>query len=140
VLLHRIEAERFLSFGELMSFDIEVGLNVVTGLNGAGKSNLGRCLELGRAVIGQAGDDPSWSRLALYDSAGYQGAESFTVRLSLELDQPSERELVWAFVCAAFAFGGSPRTMENWQSAVMTNSRSERQGHGGEGPSGLHRN
>jgi hypothetical protein len=108
LLLRRIEAEEFLSFGQRIAFDVDPGLTVVTGPNGAGKSNLGRCLELGRAVIGQAGNDPARDRLELYAAAGYQGASSFTVALGLDLDQPWEQDLVRAFVCAAFAGGSSP--------------------------------
>lgn len=109
MLLRRIEAEGFLSFGQRLVFDVDPGLTVVTGPNGAGKSNLGRCLELGRAVIGQAGGDPAWDRLELYAGAGYQGAGSFRVALGLDLDQAWERDLVRAFVCAGFAGGGSLR-------------------------------
>jgi hypothetical protein len=65
-MLRRIEAERFLSFGQRIMFNVDPGLTVVTGPNGAGKSNLGRCLKLGRAVIGQAGNDPARDRTVIY--------------------------------------------------------------------------
>jgi hypothetical protein len=103
VLLRSIYAEDFLSFGDRVTLEVGSGLTVVTGPNGVGKSNLGRCLDLGRAVIGRAAGDPAADRLDLYRDAGYQGARSFEVRLGLDLDLPWERALVRSFVCAAFA-------------------------------------
>jgi hypothetical protein len=103
MLLRSISAEGFLSFGDQLTLDVSPGLTVVTGPNGVGKSNLGRCLDLGRAAIGRTAGDPAFDRLDLYRDAGYQGARSFEVRLGLDLDQPWERSLVRSFVCAAFA-------------------------------------
>jgi len=103
VLLRGIEAERFLPYGDRVRLDVGPGLTVVTGPNGAGKTNLGLCLDLGRAVTGRATGDPAAERLALYESAGHDGAASFRVALDLELDQQWERRRFWAFVCAAFA-------------------------------------
>jgi len=103
VLVEYIEAEGFLVYGEMARLDLGSGVTVVTGPNGAGKTTLGRCLELARAAIGRAADDPAVSRLGLYEEAGYEGAGSFAVRLGLCLDQPGERRLVRAFVCAGFA-------------------------------------
>ena len=37
-MLRRIEAEKFLSFGQRIMFDVDSGLTVGTGPNGAGKS------------------------------------------------------------------------------------------------------
>jgi len=103
VLLRSIWCEGFLSFREATELEVGPGLTVVTDPNGVGKSNLGRCLDLGRAAIGRAAGDPAADRLDLYKDAGYQGAQSYEVRLNLELDQPWERALVRSFVCAAFA-------------------------------------
>lgn len=103
MLLRSIRAEAFLSFGEPVVLEVGEGLTVVTGPNGVGKSNLGRCLDLARAAIGRAAGDPAADRLELYRGAGYHGARSFEVRLGIDLDQPSERGLVRSFVCAAFA-------------------------------------
>jgi hypothetical protein len=108
VLLQLIEADGFLSFGRLTRLKVGPGLIVVTGPNGAGKSNLGRCLDLARAAIGHAGDDPARERLDLYDDAGYEGVDSFTVRLGIELDQDWERDLVSAFVRSCFDAGVAP--------------------------------
>lgn len=98
-----IEAEGFLSFGQRVRLDVGAGLTVVTGPNAAGKSNLGRCLDLARAVLGRVSGDPAAGRRDLYEGVGYEGADSFTVTLGMTLDQQWERDLVWAFVCACFA-------------------------------------
>jgi energy-coupling factor transporter ATP-binding protein EcfA2 len=99
VLLRWIEADGFLSFGRGVRLNVDAGLTVVTGPNAAGKSNLGRCLDVAVAVLAGGGDQAR-RRLDLYEDAGYEGAENFAVRLGIELDQEWERELVWAFVCA----------------------------------------
>jgi hypothetical protein len=103
VFLGSIWAQGFLSFGAPTELELGPGLTVVVGPNGVGKSNMGRCLDLGRAVIGRAAGDPAADRLDLYKDAGYEGAGSFEVRLGLHLDQPWERDLVRDFVCSAFA-------------------------------------
>jgi hypothetical protein len=103
VLLRFIRSDGFLSFGVPVTLEVGPGLTVVTGPNGVGKSNLGRCLDLGRAAIGRAAGEPAADRLDLYKDAGYQGAESFEVRLGLDLDLQWERDLVRSFVCTAFA-------------------------------------
>src|SRR5580700_1881195 len=103
MLLRMIEAERFLSFGDRVRLQFDEGLTVLTGPNGAGKTNLGLCLDLARAVIGRASGDPGAGRLDRYQSAGHNGAGSFSVALDLELDQKRERDHVRAFVCAAYA-------------------------------------
>lgn len=103
MLLRSVWSKGFLSFGEAVHLRVDPGLTVVTGPNGAGKSNLGRCLEVGRAAIGRAAGDPAADRLDVYRDAGYQGAGSFEIRIGLDLDQRWERDLVRAFMCAAFA-------------------------------------
>ncbi len=103
MLLRQIEAEQFLSVGDRVRLEVGPGLTVITGPNGVGKTNLGACLDLGRAVVGRAAGDPAAERLALYESAGHDGAGSFTVALDLDLDQAWERQRVRAFVCAAYA-------------------------------------
>jgi AAA domain, putative AbiEii toxin, Type IV TA system len=108
VLLRWVEAEGFLSFGERVRLDVGPSLTVVTGPNAAGKSNLGRCLDVARAVVESTwGDEDALRRLSLYEDAGYEGAEEFAVRLGVDLYQEWERDLVHKFVCACFA-SGSP--------------------------------
>lgn len=102
MLLRRIEAYGFLSFGLHAQLDIGPGLTVVTGPNAAGKSNLGRCLDVARAVLAAHGD-PEAERLDLYQDAGYEGATEFTIKLDVELDQDWEQNLIWAYVCSCFA-------------------------------------
>ena len=70
VLLRSIGAEGFLSFGDRVTLEVGSGLTVVTGPNGVGKSNLGRCLDLARAAIGRTAGDPAADRLDLYRDAG----------------------------------------------------------------------
>ena len=106
MLLHGVEAERFLSVGDRVRLDVPEGLTVVTGPNGAGKTNLAACLDLGRAVVGRASGDPAAERLAVYESAGHDGAASFWVALDLDLDQDGERKRIHAFMCAAYACSG----------------------------------
>ena len=103
MLLRAVEAERFLSVGDRVRLDVPAGLTVITGPNSAGKTNLGACLDLARAVIGRAAGEPAAERLALYENAGHDGAASFWVALNLDLDQAWERRRVWAFLCAAYA-------------------------------------
>jgi AAA domain, putative AbiEii toxin, Type IV TA system len=103
MLLRSIWSEGFLSFGQPAQLDVSSGLTVVTGPNGVGKSNLGRCLDLGRAVIGRAAGDPAADRLEQYKDAGYRGARTFKVRLALDLNLQWERDLVRNFVYAVFA-------------------------------------
>ena len=106
--LEWVEARRFLSFGHSERLDVGSGLVVVTGPNGAGKSNLGRCLDLARAVVGRAGGDPAAERLSVYEDAGYEGADVFSVGLGIELDQTWEQNLAWTFVRACYASGAAP--------------------------------
>ncbi|HET9895511.1 MAG TPA: AAA family ATPase [Streptosporangiaceae bacterium] len=103
MLLRRIQAPGFLSFDEPTELVLDEGLTVVTGPNGVGKSNLGRCLELCRAAIGRTAGDPVADRLDLYRDAGFRGAEKFEVRVDLDLDQAWERAAVRSFVCSVFA-------------------------------------
>jgi AAA domain/AAA domain, putative AbiEii toxin, Type IV TA system len=105
VQLQSIEADGFLSFGRPVRLDLGAGLTVVTGPNGAGKSNLGRCLDLARASVRPAGSAPAAERLDFYKDAGYEGADRFTVRLGIELDQQWERDLVLVFARACFTAG-----------------------------------
>src|ERR1022692_276582 len=94
VRLRWVEAEGFLSFGGRVRLELGPGLTVVTGPNAAGKSNLGRCLDVARAAVESVlGDTAARVRLSLYDDAGYEGAGEFVVRLGLDLDQEWERNL-----------------------------------------------
>jgi energy-coupling factor transporter ATP-binding protein EcfA2 len=101
VLLRFVEAYDFLSFGEGVQLKMDSGLTVVTGPNAAGKSNLGRCLDVAMAVLAGA-DDRARQRLDLYEDAGYEGAGDFSLRLGIDLDRRWERALVRAFVRACF--------------------------------------
>ena len=75
MLLRAIEAERFLSVGDRVHLDVPPGLTVVTGPNGVGKTNLGACLDLGRAAVGRAGGDPAAERIVqLHCSGGGYGS------------------------------------------------------------------
>ncbi len=94
--LRQIEAEQFLSVGDRVLLEVAPGLTVITGPNGVGKTNLGACLDLARAVVGRAAGDPAAERLGLYESAGHDGAGSFIVALGLDLDQELERRQVRA--------------------------------------------
>jgi hypothetical protein len=77
-------------------------LTVVTGPNAAGKSNIGRCLDVARAVLA-AHDDPEAERLDLYQDAGYEDAPGFTIKLGIELDQAWEQDLRYIRFLDAFA-------------------------------------
>ena len=101
MFLRRIEIDRFLSFGQPAELNLGPGLTVVTGPNAAGKSNIGRCLDVARAVLA-AHDDPEAERLELYQDAGYEDAPEFTIKLGIGLDQPWEQDLVRAYVRACF--------------------------------------
>src|ERR1022692_2095584 len=68
VFLRRIKIDGFLSFGQPAELNLGPGLTVVTGPNAAGKSNIGRCLDVARAVLA-AHDDPEAERLDLYRDA-----------------------------------------------------------------------
>ena len=74
---------------------------MVTGPNAAGKSNIGRCLDVARAVLA-AHDDPEAERLDLYQDADYEGAMEYSIRLSIELDQSWEQDLIRTYVRASY--------------------------------------
>ncbi len=107
MLLTRIQAWDFLSFDQL---DMEVGpaLTVVTGPNGVGKTNLGRCIDVVRVVLTHNANTTEGGRLEVYQSAGRHGSGSFRVALGLTLDQQWERDLVRSFIQAAFACSRPP--------------------------------
>ena len=75
MFLRRIEIDRFLSFGQQAELNLGPGLTVVTGPNAAGKSNIGRCLDVARAVLA-AHDDPEAEQLELYQDAGDEDPRS----------------------------------------------------------------
>ena len=101
MFLRRIEIDRFLSFGQHAELNLGPGLTVVTGPNAAGKSNIGRCLDVARAVLA-AHDDPEAERLDLYQDAGYEDAPEFTIKLGIDLDQAWEQDLVRTYVRASY--------------------------------------
>ncbi len=90
-----------------MSFD-ELGMElngnsvVITGPNSAGKSNVGRVVDVVRSVIANHSGNPTRDRLDLYARAPRFGARRFTAAVSIELDQPWEKELVSTFIRAAY--------------------------------------
>jgi hypothetical protein len=104
VLLTRIQARDFLAFDDL---DLHVGpaLTVITGPNGVGKTNLGRCLELARAVVARHAGDTVGGAVDLFQGAGRNGATAFRVAPDLTLDRPWERQLVLTYFRAAYACG-----------------------------------
>jgi energy-coupling factor transporter ATP-binding protein EcfA2 len=103
VRLTFVEAENFLS---LRAFRLDLDQrNVVVGPNGAGKSNIFRCIDLmAKAVVVAADSGPTtYPALDDYATAGNRRApgEPFTVRVGLELTEPSERKLIHLFLRAA---------------------------------------
>ncbi len=96
-------AENFLSFGEFSWRDLDPRLNIIVGPNGAGKTNL---IRLARA----AADVPEGGR-DLWQRAGRNGADFFRFWLDLELTEERERDLLRAFLHAAFCDEGKPETV-----------------------------
>ena len=108
MLIKSVGVMNVFSFPSLHA-ELGSGTTIVTGPNGVGKSNLGRCLDLACSVVEfYARDNPGADRTVAFQSAGYWGAETFEVAVSLVLDQPWEHELVLAFVRAAFVYGATP--------------------------------
>jgi hypothetical protein len=106
LFLRRIEIDGFLSFGQHAELNLGPGLTVVTGPNAAGKSNIGRCLDVARAVLA-AHDDPETERLDLYQDAGYESATEFTIKLGIDLDQPWEQDLIRTYIRACYVMSGA---------------------------------
>lgn len=75
---------------------------VITGPNSAGKSNIGRVVDVVRSVISAHSGGGTGDRLELYARAPRFGARRFNVSLQIELDQPWEKELIATFVRAAY--------------------------------------
>ena len=120
MFLRRIEIDRFLSFGLPAELNLGPGLTVVTGPNAAGKSNIGRCLDVARAVLA-AHDDPEAERLDLYQGAGYEDAPEFTIKLDMDLDQAWEQDLVRTYVRASYVASKAnlgSLMMESFEEAV----------------------
>ena len=107
MFLRRIEIDRFLSFGQPAELNLGPGLTMVTGPNAAGKSNIGRCLDVARAVLA-AHDDPEAERLDLYQDAGYEDTPEFTIKLGIDLDQAWEQDLVRTYVRASYVASRGP--------------------------------
>ncbi|BEL04552.1 hypothetical protein Q0Z83_027430 [Actinoplanes sichuanensis] len=114
--LTKISARDFLSF-DTLELELGSGLTVLTGPNGVGKTNLGRCLDLALAVTARYAGDQFTELLASYESAGHRGASAYRVALSLTLDQPWERALVLTFMRAAYACGGLADAAEKRRTA-----------------------
>jgi hypothetical protein len=117
VLLTRIEARDFLSF-PYFDFEPGPGLTVITGPNGVGKTNVGRCLDLASTVLAQLRGFAESRNLDLFQSAGHEGASKFRVALGLTFDQHWERQLILSYVRAAFACGGLPDDAEVGRTAA----------------------
>jgi ABC-type arginine transport system ATPase subunit len=100
--LLQITAQQFMSFGEL-SMDLDGESVVITGPNSAGKSNIGRVVDVVRSVISShGGGGPAGDRLQLYARAPRFGRRRFVASLRIELDQPWEKELISTFIRAAY--------------------------------------
>jgi hypothetical protein len=103
--LTSVEAANFLSFKDF-KLAVGSGRTIITGPNGVGKSNVGRCLELARAALANATGNREGLALELFANAGHNGASAFRVSLAFEFDQEWERDLVLTYVRAAYACGG----------------------------------
>ena len=99
--MRSIWLQDFLSFNASPALWLDPGLTVITGPNGACKSNLARSLDVARAVLAPH-DHPESGRLDLYREAGFEGAAEFTVKVDMVLDQPWEQDLVRTYVKAAY--------------------------------------
>ncbi|MET9615379.1 AAA family ATPase [Kitasatospora indigofera] len=97
--IHSIAARDFLSFASL-DLPLKAGTTIVTGPNGAGKSNLGAAVALPLAVLeyGLRGPAEDPDPMVVYEQAGRDGADAYSVSLGIELDQPWEQELARLFV------------------------------------------
>nr|WP_240940220.1 AAA family ATPase [Planosporangium flavigriseum] len=101
----KISAHNFLSF-DVLELDLGPGLTILTGPNGVGKTNVGRCLDVALAVMARYGGGPPTEAQALYESAGNRGASAYQVALGLTLDQPWERSLILSYIRTAYACCG----------------------------------
>ncbi|OPG08330.1 hypothetical protein B1R27_10035 [Streptomyces sp. GKU 895] len=90
-----------MSFGEL-DMELSDGSVVITGPNSAGKSNIGRVVDVARSVIAAHSGSATRDRIDLYGRAPRFGARRFVVALELELDQSWEKDLVGTFIRAAY--------------------------------------
>jgi ABC-type transport system involved in cytochrome c biogenesis ATPase subunit len=101
--IHSVAAQDILSFASL-DLPLRSGTTVVTGPNGAGKSNLGSVIALPGLVLehGLRARDQA-DLLEVYQEAGRNGTDAYTVSLEIELDQPWEQELVRLFIEGAIA-------------------------------------
>lgn len=102
--IHSLAAQNFLSFASL-HLPLQAGSTIITGPNGAGKSNLGSAIALPRLLLEQGlrGSHNGVDPLEVFEQAGHNGADAFTVSLEMELDQSWEQELVRLFVEAVFS-------------------------------------
>ncbi|MEU4065892.1 AAA family ATPase [Streptomyces wedmorensis] len=100
--IHSISATDFLSFSSLL-LPLKPGTTIVTGPNGAGKSNLATALALVSGVLNQGMHPEDGDLLEVFQHAGRNGADAYSVTVALELDQPWEQELVRLFVEAVIS-------------------------------------
>jgi ABC-type ATPase involved in cell division len=103
VKITSIEAQGFLSLRDIQIAPIDDRLTVIVGPNAAGKSSVIRLLDLLVHLLAfSAGDQAAYGRLAVHRGAGATGGTgSYEARVGIELDQPSERQLLTQFVRAA---------------------------------------
>lgn len=109
--LQCVIAKDFLSLGD---FELTLwgGVTVLTGPNGVGKTNVGRCVDLVRTVLAAHAGKRLNDRLELYKAAGRNGHKAFEVSLGLVFDQDWEKSLLLDFMRAAFACNDSAASDE----------------------------
>ncbi|MCM1950946.1 hypothetical protein NC315_37135 [Streptomyces sp. G2] len=100
--ISRIAAQGFMSFARI-DLELNEGVTVVTGPNAAGKSNLGRIIDVARLAVASHAGSQRGNRLDVYERAPRHGARRFRLVVGIELDQPWEQELIATFVRAAYA-------------------------------------
>ncbi|MFJ4790694.1 TOPRIM nucleotidyl transferase/hydrolase domain-containing protein [Streptomyces sp. NPDC088794] len=100
--ISRIEAHGFMSFSRI-ELALNAGTTVVTGPNSAGKSNLGRIIDVVRLVVASHAGSQHGDRLDVYARAPRHGVRRCRLIMGIEMDQPWEQELVATFVRASYA-------------------------------------
>jgi hypothetical protein len=108
----RLQARDILSYSSL-DLSMGAGLTTVTGPNSAGKSNLGRCIEVVLTALGRYSHALEHEELADLEALGRNGARAFRVGLSIVLDQPWERDLIANYLRSVLAHGRLPNDAGN---------------------------
>ncbi|MFI2298396.1 AAA family ATPase [Actinacidiphila glaucinigra] len=107
--LMSVSANQFMSFNSLQ-LDLNGDSVVITGPNSAGKSNIGRVVDVVRSTLGAYSGDADRERLELYSRAPRLGGRRFRASIEIELDQDWEKELVSTFVRSAYLSGVDENT------------------------------